>query len=165
MKPSRANATTRFEDELLILCARVSQTPEVRERIVQLLQEQIDWQTVLARSWWHRIRPLTFRHLSDQPKGLVPVAFLELLGSHVSELEQRNEQLMKMQRYVSSLFEQSSLRMLVFKGPTLAIDAYRDLSLRECGDLDMLVHPDDFPRVKQILVDNGFACLWGSSFQ
>ncbi len=56
-----------------------------------------------------------------------------------------------MQRHVSELFEQSSLPMLVFKGPTLAIDAYGDLSLRECGDLDMLIRPDDFPRVKEML--------------
>jgi hypothetical protein len=50
--------------------------------------------------------------------------------------------------------------MLVFKGPTLAIDAYGDLNLRECGDLDMLVRPDDFPRVKEMLISNGFACSW-----
>jgi hypothetical protein len=67
---------------------------------------------------------------------------------------------MKMQRHVSELFEQSSLRMLVFKGPTLALDAYGDLGLRECGDLDMLIRPHDFPRVKELLIANGFACLW-----
>ncbi len=155
-----ANTTTCFEDELLICCARVSQTAEVRERLEQLLREQIDWQTVLDRSWWHRIRPLTYLHLSAQPAGLVPAAFLDELRTHARELAQRNEQLMKMQRHVAALFEQSSLPMLVFKGPTLAIDAYRDLSLRECGDLDMLIRPEDFPRVREILTSNGFACLW-----
>jgi hypothetical protein len=50
--------------------------------------------------------------------------------------------------------------MLVFKGPTLATDAYGDLSLRECGDLDMLICPEDFPRVKEMLISNGFTCLW-----
>ncbi len=160
MKLPGANTTTCCEDELLICCARVSQTTDVRDRLTQLLREQIDWQVVLNRSWWHRIRPLTYRHLSAQPAGIVPAAFLEVLGNHASELEQRNRQLMKMQRHVSSLFEHSSLQMLVFKGPTLATDAYGDLRLRECGDLDMLIRPDDFPRVREMLVSSGFTCLW-----
>lgn len=160
MKLPGANTTTCYEDELLICCARVSQTADVRERLERLLREQIDWQAVLDRSWWHRIRPLTYLHLSAQPAGLVPAAVLEVLRKHARELEQRNRRLMKTQRHVSALFEQSSLQMLVFKGPTLAIDAYGDLSLRECGDLDMLVRPDDFPRVRELLTSNGFACLW-----
>jgi hypothetical protein len=155
-----SNTTTCDEDELLICCARVSQSEEIKERLDQLLQKQIDWQIVLERSWWHRIRPLTYRHLTAQPPGRVPAAFLEILGTHARELEQRNATLMKMLRHVAGLFEQSSLPMLVFKGPTLAIDAYGDLNLRECGDLDMLVRPDDFPRVKDMLTSNGFACLW-----
>jgi len=154
------NMTTCIEDELLICCARVSQSMAVKERLEQLLHEPIQWQTVLDRSWWHRVRPLTYYHLRDQPSNLVPAAFLEVLGGHARELEQRNVQLMKMQRYVSSLFEQSSLPMLVFKGPTLALDAYGDLSLRECGDLDMLIRPEDFPRVKEMLLSDGFSCVW-----
>jgi hypothetical protein len=154
------NTTTCYEDELLNCCARVSLTRDIQERLEQLLHEQIDWQIVMDRSWWHRIRPLTYLHLSAQPPSLVPAAFLEILGTHTRELEQRNEQLMKTQLEVSAMFEQSSLPMLVFKGPTLAADAYGDLSLRECGDIDMLVRQDDFPRVKEMLISNGFDCLW-----
>ncbi len=154
------NKTPCYEDELLICCTRVSLSDEIRDRLESLLGQQLDWQTVLNRSWWHRIRPLVWRHLSAQPAGRVPAAFLEILRGHACELEQRNRQLMKMQQRVSGLFEDSSLPMLVFKGPTLAIDAYGDLSLRECGDLDMLIRPDDFPRVREMLVADGFVCLW-----
>ncbi len=160
MKLSTVNTTTCNEDELLICCARVALTADVQDRLEQILRKPLDWQTVLNRSWWHRIRPLTYMHLSAQQAGIVPAAFLELLGQHARELEQRNQNLMKMQRFVSSLFEQSSVQMLVFKGPTLAADAYGDLKLRECGDLDMLIRADDFPRVRQFLTENGFECLW-----
>ncbi len=160
MKLPGADTTTSNEDELLICCARVSQTADVRDRLEQLLRKQIDWQTVLNRSWWHRIRPLTYLHLSAQPAGVVPAACLQALAKQTRELEQRNQRLMKVGREVSGLFEQSSLPMLLFKGPTLAIDAYGDLGLRECGDLDMLIRPDDFPGVKELLTSHGFACLW-----
>jgi hypothetical protein len=155
-----SNPTTCLEDELLLCCARVSLSADVRERVDQLLNEQIDWQIVLNRSWWHRIRPLIYRHLSAQPAGRVPVAFLEIMKGYVNELKQRNQQLMNMLHQVAELFEESSLPLLVFKGPTLASDAYGDLSLRECGDLDLLIRADDFPRVKERLTSEGFACLW-----
>lgn len=154
------NTTTCIEDELLICCARVSPDASVQERLHQLLREPMDWQRVLDRSWWHRIRPLTYFHLRRQPASLVPAAVLKVLEGQAHELEQRNTRLMKMQRYVASMFEQAGIPMLVFKGPTLAIDAYGDLNLRECGDLDMLIRPDDFPRVKEMLIAEGFSCLW-----
>lgn len=157
--PDVAVATHR-EDELLICCARVTQSPALRERFDQLLQGPIDWQTVLNRSWWHRIRPLAHRHLAAQPAGVVPAAVKEALASQARELRERNERLAKMLDYVAVLFEELSLPMLVFKGPTLATDAYGDLALRECGDLDMLVRKDDFPQVREFLVSHGFECLW-----
>jgi hypothetical protein len=60
---------------------------------------------------------------------------------------------------VSTFFERASLRGLVFKGPTLAEDAYGDLSLRECGDLDLLVCYEDFPEVAEMLSSHGFESL------
>ena len=160
MKLPSVNTTTCNEDELLVCCARVSLTRDIQERLGQLLREQIDWQIVLDRSWWHRIRPLTYVHLSAQPANLVPAAVLEVMEGHAREFEQRNRRLMNAQHEVSAMSEQSSLPMLAFKGPTLAVDAYGDLSLRECGDLDMLVRPNDFPRVKEMLISNGFDCMW-----
>ena len=160
VKLPTAEKTTGCEDELLICCARVEHSPETSERLKQLLEQPIDWQLVLNRSWWHRIRPLMHRHLQSQPPGVVPAAVLEAFAKQARELEERNERLMRMLRHVTGLFEQSSLPMLVFKGPTLAADAYGDLNLRECGDLDMLIREQDFPRVKEMLCADGFDCIW-----
>ncbi len=156
MDVANVNATTRHEDELLLCCARVSPGLNAQTRLTQLLQEPLDWQIVLERCWWHRIRPLTFSHLRSQPVGLVPSEFLEELGFYVNELAERNQRLAKLLDEVTDLFENSELRMLVFKGPTLTMDAYGDPSLRECGDLDLLVHRDDFPRAMELLQSHGF---------
>lgn len=148
------------EDQLLICCARVSQDRETRDRLTQLLSQPLDWQTILNRSWWHRVRPLTYYHLKSQPANLVPEDALEELAGHATELTARNLRLSHALGEVAALFEQYQLRMLAFKGPTLTVDAYGDLSLRECGDLDLLVHHDDFPRVNDMLTAHGFTSSW-----
>ena len=54
-------------------------------------------------------------------------------------------------------------RCLCSKDQPWPLDAYGDLRLRECGDLDMLIRPEDFPRVRELLCDNGFELFVGSS--
>ncbi|MCA9149267.1 MAG: nucleotidyltransferase family protein, partial [Planctomycetales bacterium] len=51
-------------------------------------------------------------------------------------------------------------RGLVFKGPALAADAYGDVTLRECGDLDLLISHAEFPRVEEALKQEGFTSNW-----
>lgn len=149
-------ASTSLEDDLLLCCARVSPGKAAQARIRELVRQPLDWETVLNRAWWHRIRPLTYRHLREQPAGTVPESVLAELAEHAAELSERNHRLSKALAEVSSFFEETRLRGLVFKGPTLTLDAYGDLDLRECGDLDLLVCEEDFPQVKEMLTVQGF---------
>ena len=150
----------RAEDELLVCCARRSLDAKTQARISQLIQEPLDWPTVLSGGWWHRMRPLLHRHLSSQPVGRIPDEFLEELANHATELAVRNLRLSSALENIVAMFEDRQLRMCVFKGPTLSEDAYGDLSLRECGDLDLLVHPDDILDVKNMLIAYGFTSAW-----
>jgi len=51
----------------------------------------------------------------------------------------------------------NGIEMLNWKGPTLAIQAYGDLSLRQFIDIDTLVKHEDLEKAKAILLENGFA--------
>ena len=153
-------ASTNLEDELLLCCARVSPASDVQARIAELVRQPLDWDIVLDRAWWHRIRPLTYRYLRNQPGGEVPEHALAALAEHASELSARNQRLSRALADVATYFEDARLRGLVFKGPTLTMDAYGDLDLRECGDLDLLVCQDDFPQVAEMLVAHGFKSWW-----
>ena len=144
--------TTRDEDELLRCCARVSQGPEASARVQELVRQPLDWATVVKRSWWHRIRPFTYTHLRAQPGGVVPDEVLQELAGQANETAaERNQRLWDTLHEVSALFEDAELRLLLFKGPTLTLDAYGDLNLRECGDLDLLLHRDDLARAAELL--------------
>ncbi|MCA9192642.1 MAG: nucleotidyltransferase family protein [Planctomycetales bacterium] len=148
------------EDELLICCSRVNLLPKHKQELDAILRKPIDWQVVLDKSWWHRVRPLMNRHLSQLDAGLVPQAVLEAFAIQANELEQRSCRLMEQLRNVCTLLSQAELPVITFKGPTLAMDAFGALGLRECGDLDLLIRPQDFRRVRKLLIDHGFACLW-----
>ena len=151
---------TSLEDELLLCCAQVSPGTKALARIGELSRQPLDWEKVLDRAWWHRIRPLTYLHLSAQPVGMVPESVLAELAEHASELAERNRRLSRALAEVSTVFEDACLRGLVFKGPTLTEDAYGNLDLRECGDLDLLVSKEDFPKVTEVLISHGFKSSW-----
>ena len=161
MLNSVVDASTSLEDELLRCCARVSPGKEAERRIAELLRQPLDWEVVLDRAWWHRIRPLTLNHLrAQQSVGTVPEHVFAELGEHASELSQRNRRLSRALAEVAGYFEDAGLSGLVFKGPTLTEDAYGDLDLRECGDLDLLVRKEDFPHVAEMLTSHGFRSSW-----
>jgi hypothetical protein len=149
----------RLEDELLICCARVSLGPHVQARIEALLREPLDWQILLKRAHWHRIRPLVDVHLRAQPAGFVPDDVLKKLGDSAGELADRNQRLSRTLDEIAALCEDRGLRLLAYKGPTLATDAYGELNLRECGDLDVLVHQDELHHAVEMLKSSGFSSV------
>ena len=154
-------SSTSQEDDLLRCCARVSHDERTRDRFERLLRGPIDWPAFMCRCWWHRIRPLAFRHLCAYAPAddMVPRELWAQLSTHAAEIATRNARLFQALNEVATWFEDRGIRMLVFKGPTLALDAYGDLSLRECGDLDLLVHRDDLPEVIDLLTGHEFTLL------
>ncbi len=159
-RPSHRTTTER-EDELLRCCARVTQNEATKARFEQLLSEPLDWSALMCRCWWHRIRPLTCAHLASYPATaeVVPAEIWDQLAAYREELVARNQRLYASLCEVAGLFEQRGLRMLAFKGPILALDTYGDLGLRECGDLDLLVHQEDLFEIIQVLSAHGFTLL------
>ncbi|MDH3718726.1 MAG: nucleotidyltransferase family protein [Planctomycetota bacterium] len=156
MKLVNLASNMRCEDELLLCCARVLLEPQDQGRIEHLLQGPLEWQTVLKRAHWHRIRPLTHHHLRAQPAGFVPRDVLDALARNARELAERNRRLARVQEEIAAVFEENAVRVLFYKGPTLTVTAYGDLNLRECGDLDLLVHHNDLPRVIDLIKACGF---------
>ena len=57
---------------------------------------------------------------------------------------------------IMNLFEKQGLTVIPYKGPLLAIYAYKNLALRQFDDLDIFVSKNDVLKVKGILVSNGY---------
>ncbi len=57
---------------------------------------------------------------------------------------------------IIQLLEKNSIETLAFKGPTLSQMAYRDITLRQYGDLDILVRKKDIYKLDTLLKEHGY---------
>jgi hypothetical protein len=58
-------------------------------------------------------------------------------------------------RLLAALAE-AGIEVISFKGPALALTAYRNVSLREFTDLDLLVRPSEVAMAREVLAGNGY---------
>jgi len=68
----------------------------------------------------------------------------------------RNEFLAQELVKINQLMSDNGIEMLNWKGPTLALQAYGDLSRRQFKDLDTFVKQEDLEKAKAVLQENGF---------
>lgn len=57
---------------------------------------------------------------------------------------------------IFSLFQKHGIKAISLKGPLLAQELYGNISLRYCGDLDILVDPENYIKARTLLLENGF---------
>jgi hypothetical protein len=125
-----------------------------------LLRQGLDWAYLVQVAFRHGLRPLLYWHLNRLGSTGVPGAILESLREHFLRNARgnlfRTGELLRLLR----LFEAHGLRVIPFKGPALAAQAYRSLALREFGDLDLLIQPRDLAAVRNLLVSVGYRPQW-----
>jgi hypothetical protein len=150
------NLTTQIspEHELMLCCARVN--PQNAQRIQQLVKQSIDWQYLIQLSHQQGVMPLLFRSLSKVCHESVPEPVLQQLrqlfmaNTHQSLLLTR--ELVK----VFTLLEQHAIAAVPYKGPILAAAVYGDVSLRQYGDIDIVVQQKDILTAQQLLLAQGY---------
>ncbi|MBM7651871.1 nucleotidyltransferase domain-containing protein [Neobacillus cucumis] len=116
--------------------------------------QNIDWNFFIELSIHHRIYPLLYGKL----KNLDWIPFK--VSKTLSQLYKRNTfemlRLSSELERVCGILNENQIRLLVLKGPVLAKDLYGDLSLRTCGDLDILVSINDLETVDTLLQMQGY---------
>jgi hypothetical protein len=147
---------TAAEEGLLLCCARVALDDETSGRIKTLLQEDLDWEYVLKAASLHCIMPLLYRHLSVLGTGIVPPAVLERLKNDYQANAQRNLILSGDLHRLLRLLKANDIPVVPLKGPVLAATVYGDVSLRQFGDLDVLLRKRDIARAKELLISHGY---------
>lgn len=153
-------AAIRPEIELLLCCARTRIDPETAERIRTLLLKNIDWRYLVQTSLCHGVMPLLYQNLNDTCSESVPQPILVELRNHFQKNAAYNLFLTQELLKLLNLFEEHDIPTIPFKGPVLTAIAYGNLSLRQFGDLDILVHKQDFLRAKDLLIRQGYHHLY-----
>jgi hypothetical protein len=127
-----------------------------RDQIRSLVSGQIDWGYVITVAYAHGLLPLLHKHLSSAATDLVPAHFLSRLKREAVANSQNVLHLVGKQLRVCKLFKQNNVPVALFKGPLLAGMAYGEISLRQAGDIDLLINRRDFPQVRLLLESLGY---------
>ncbi len=147
---------SRPEIELLLCCARTSIDTAMAERIKTLLQENIDWTYLIEIASQHATKPLLYQSLSTICPEAVPQPIFDRLRNDYRANALRNMSLTKELLKLLNLFETHQIPAITYKGAALTAAMYGNLSLRQFGDLDILVQQQDFSRAKELLISQGY---------
>lgn len=150
------HAETRAETELLLCCARTHLDAKTPERLRSLLRQDLDWQYLIRTAEMHGVMPLLYSSLHRTCPEAVPKSSLHELKNRYRANVQHSFFMAAELLKLLNLFETHRIKVVPFKGPVLAASVYRDLSLRQFGDLDILVHKQNILRAGELLVSQGY---------
>ncbi|HEV8133375.1 MAG TPA: nucleotidyltransferase family protein [Pyrinomonadaceae bacterium] len=145
--------TSRLEHQILISIARRDLDAHERNTLQVLLESPIDWDYLITTARQHALLPLLHKHANS-----------DRIPGHVRSTLKR-ESVMNAQAVlfltgkaleVQKLLNAHSIENALFKGPLLSELAYGEVSLRQAGDIDLLIHREDFKRTKELLASLGY---------
>jgi hypothetical protein len=116
---------------------------------------------VLQLAIRHNVSSLLCHGLSESCEELVPREMAAELRNQMKANAARNLSLTRDLLEVTRSLGAAGISAIPYKGPTLAIGAYGNLALRECGDLDLLVRFADVVAARDVLLRNG----WRAEYQ
>lgn len=127
------------ENELLLSVAR-REVPHVRQ--------QLDWDYVVGTARAHGLLPLLQKHVAN---AAVPGNVLSSLKREAVANTQSMLHLVGKQLRIYKLFRDHGISVAIFKGALLAQMAYGEISLRQAGDIDLLINSRDFTQARMLL--------------
>jgi hypothetical protein len=146
-----------LDAEWSVLLAACSGIPlqQKQDRLRALLRQPVRWKLLFDLAERHGAQPLVYQSLIDIEDAVPP--------EQVSWLEQRyqanlhkalllSSELIQIVDHLSAL----GLEVMPYKGLALAELIYGDIALRQAGDMDLLIRPQDLSRVRDVARQLGY---------
>ncbi len=150
------SATTLDPEWQLLLAACSAGTSSKNSALLHpLLRPSVRWQSLFALADHHGVQPLLFQTLKSLEAAVPPAEMLAIAQSSQTNLHKSlllARELIRIVDHLSSL----NLEVIPYKGLALAELIYRDIALRQPGDIDLLIHADDFPRIHDAVHELGY---------
>ena len=139
---------------LLAACSEIS-GQEKTDRLRHLSQQPIRWKVVFDLAEKHGTLPLLHRALNAVSDIVSPPDWLSLQQRYQANLHKAlflSRELIRIMDRFSTL----GIEAIPYKGLALAEVVYGDIALRQSGDIDLLIRPQDWPRVRDAVRDLGY---------
>ncbi len=144
------------EHELLLCCSRTYVDSETETRILNLVEKEIDWVHLTKLAVQHRLINLLYFQLNNICPESIPVDVLDNLRTTFQINVENNLWLTGELLKVLEILKSHGIKGIHYKGPSLAILAYKNIALRQFTDIDIFVSESDVLKVKDILNSNGY---------
>jgi len=143
------------EWSLLKAACSASSDPAKSEAVRQLLTKPIRWNALFELASRHGVQPLLCQAISNYSDLVSPQQL-----SAAKRLYQANvhKALFLAREMISILdcLESRGIDAMPYKGLALAQSHYGDMALRQPGDIDLLIHPEDLPRIREAVRELGY---------
>ena len=146
----------RLEDELLIYCARTDVNSEIKDKILYLIQNKVDWNYLLKLASRHRLLSLLYHNLNSICPELVPEDILKELKDKFNVNVRKNLMLTGELIKVLNLLESEGITAIPYKGPVLASMVYGNIGQRELDDLDIYIEKSVVLKINKMLSLKGY---------
>jgi hypothetical protein len=143
------------EKELLLACLRAPSPADSDSRIAELLKLPIEWGAVIEDAANHAVTPLVYLRLRAFERAIPAAAFAELAESYRANCVRNVFLAAELARILGGLAA-AGIEAVPYKGPTLAAQAYQDLTLREFEDLDIVIQQGSVPAAHAAMRELGF---------
>src|SRR5437764_5710623 len=152
--PKREYASSFSSDpefDLLLACCASDQKAE---RLQNARRGELDWERLARLADRHGVVPQVYSALAQA--GEAPRAALSGLRPMYERSVHQALWLTRELLRIIECFDSHDIRSLPYKGPTLAQVLYGNVTSRQFADLDILVSPDDLPKVRACLAELGY---------
>jgi hypothetical protein len=136
----------------LLLAACSDPAKEKADRIGRLLHSPIRWSVLHGLADHHGVLPILTQAVIGLEDQVPAEALAALKQSYQANLRKTLLLSSEFVSIVNSL-SQTGLEFMPYKGLALAEIVYGDIALRQSGDIDLLIHAADLPRVREAVAD------------
>ena len=138
---------------LLTACSRLP-VEQKTGRLRELSHAAVNWKSLFDLSEKHGTQPLLHRALS--PTGSVPTEAMQMLHRRAQANLLKCMLVSRELIRLVDCFTALDLPVMPYKGPALAELLYADVALRQSGDIDLLIRPQDFSRACETVRELGY---------
>ena len=144
------------ELEMLVLCARVLLSTSEVSDLRSAVRKGLRWDLVEQYAQNQALMPVVAHVLTLHAKDIIPQSTFDNLRERLVQNAQENLVWLREWMRLQAALAEAGIEVISFKGPALALTAYRNLSLREFTDLDLLVRPSDVATARGVLTRQGY---------
>ena len=144
------------EMDLLLACCRLSPEEKDTAAIRRTLQDGIDWAKFARRAVEHGIAPIVGHNLACIAPDLVPEDILDAFRGIIHHTKKVNGALIGELARIIDVLANDRIDAIAVTGPGFTANAYGDMGLSSNEQLDLLVHPRDYPTARAKLHELGY---------